>query len=574
MRVTLACCFLLPGLLILGHPSGAAAQTILVQVTELETGQPISGAFLSFLKDDGSLVRHALTNAEGRFLFMAGETGPFTVRAEMIGRETQEDSDLSLVGIESASVALRLPVRAIELEGIEIQAEERCRLRPEDATTTAKVWEEARKALAVQQWAESERVLEFGLVSFSRDLDPQNLRVLSEERRGSRAVSRNPIQSLSPEVLARDGFVQPVDGGEYDYFGPDARVLLSDPFLDTHCLRVTLSRDQPGSVGLSFEPVNSGGPPDIEGVFWISTEDWHLQFLEYAYTWSPYGEARGRARGRVEFEALPSGAWVIRQWWIRMPMMARRHSGGQRFGGTGLEVIGYREVGGQINEVSTLNHVSLFEASWGTLTGTVWDSTRAGPLEGAEVYLDGTGYSAPTDSRGHFELRGLPEGRFLAKFRHPRLDSLNVIMDGAEVTLRPGTRTDLTMTIPSLGTLATSMCEGMESGPGTGTLVGEIGLPENGDPLPGVRIQVTWNPSLGARPTGSSSLRTDLMIFGDRVGLETASNPRGWYTACGVPAGLTLEVLAEISAERTQTLHVLIDPGEIRRLDFRLPSGG
>ena len=574
MRVTLACCFLLPGLLILGHPSGAAAQTILVQVTELETGQPISGAFLSFLKDDGSLVRHALTNAEGRFLFMAGETGPFTVRAEMIGRETQEDSDLSLVGIESASVALRLPVRAIELEGIQIQAEERCRLRPEDATTTAKVWEEARKALAVQQWAESERVLEFGLVSFSRDLDPQNLRVLSEERRGSRAVSRNPIQSLSPEVLARDGFVQPVDGGEYDYFGPDARVLLSDPFLDTHCLRVTLSRDQPGSVGLSFEPVNSGGPPDIEGVFWISTEDWHLQFLEYAYTWSPYGEARGRARGRVEFEALPSGAWVIRQWWIRMPMMARRHSGGQRFGGTGLEVIGYREVGGQINEVSTLNHVSLFEASWGTLTGTVWDSTRAGPLEGAEVYLDGTGYSAPTDSRGHFELRGLPEGRFLAKFRHPRLDSLNVIMDGAEVTLRPGTRTDLTMTIPSLGTLATSMCEGMESGPGTGTLVGEIGLPENGDPLPGVRIQVTWNPSLGARPTGSSSLRTDLMIFGDRVGLETASNPRGWYTACGVPAGLTLEVLAEISAVITQTLHVLIDPGEIRRLDFRLPSGG
>jgi hypothetical protein len=147
-------------------------------------------------------------------------------------------------------------------------------------------------------------------------------------------------------------------------------------------------------------------------------------------------------------------------------------------------------------------------------------------------------------------------------------------MEGAEVVVQPGTRTDLTMTIPSLGTLATSMCEGMESGPGTGTLVGEIGLPENGDPLPGVRVQVTWNPSLGARSNGSSSGRTDLLIFDDRVGLETASNPRGWYTACGVPAGLELEVLAEISPERAQILHVLIEPGEIRRLDFRLPSGG
>lgn len=574
MRISRTCRFLAPALLLLGHPLGAPAQTVLVQVTELETGHPIPGAFLSLLKEDGSLVRHALTNAEGRFLLMAGEAGPFTIRAEMIGRETREETGLSLAEVENAAVHLRLPVRAIELEGIRVEAEERCRLRPENATITAKVWEEARKALAVQRWAESERVLEFGLVSFSRDLDPQNLRVLSEERRASRAVSRNPIQSLSPEVLARDGFVQPVDGGQYDYFGPDARVLLSDTFLDTHCLRVTRSRDLPGSIGLSFEPVNKGGAPDIEGVLWISTEDWRLQFLEYSYTWSPYAEARGKARGRVEFEALPSGAWVIRRWWIRMPMMARRHSGGQRWGGTRLEVIGYREVGGEITEVSTLNHVSLIEASWGTLTGTVWDSTRAGPLEGAEVFLDGTGYSASTDSIGRFELRGLPEGRFLVRFRHPRLDSLNVVMDGAEVVLRPGIRMDLTMTIPSLATLAASLCEGLEAGPGTGTLVGEVGSSVSGDPLPGVRIQVTWNPSLGARPTVGSSGRSDLLTFGDRVGLETASNPKGWYTACGVPAGLELEVLAEIPDQRALALHVLLDPGEIRRLDFRLPSGG
>ena len=29
---------------------------------------------------------------------------------------------------------------------------------------------------------------------------------------------------------------------------------------------------------------------------------------------------QGVARGRVDFEQLPNGAWVIRRWWIRMPL--------------------------------------------------------------------------------------------------------------------------------------------------------------------------------------------------------------------------------------------------------------
>jgi hypothetical protein len=571
VRVFWTCCFLFLGILTPGHADRVLAQAILVQVIEFETGQPIPGAFLTFHGADGTFVRNALTNSEGRFLFQAGNLGPFTIKAEMIGRETREKTGFTLSGPGETTLTLTLPVHAIQLEGVQIRAESRCQLRPENATTTAQVWEEARKALAVQQWAESERVLEFAMVSYSRDLHPQTLAVEAEQRRASRGVSRNPIQSLSPEVLARDGFVQPVDGGEYDYFGPDARVLLSDAFLDTHCLSVTQTSERPGSIGLVFEPVNNGETADIEGVFWLSTASWQLQFLEYGYTWSPYPESQAQARGRVEFEVLPNGAWVIRRWWIRMPMMARRHSGGERFGGTGLEVVGFREVGGEIEEVSTLNQVRLVEASWGTLTGTVWDSTAPGPLPGARVYLEGTGYSVFTDEQGHFELRGLPRGRFLAKFRHPRLDSINVAMDGAVVVVRPGTRTDLTMTIPSRETLATAMCDGMEAGPGTATLVGRVGTPSSGDPLPGVRIQVSWNPALGGRANGG---RVDLFTVGSRIGLETATTPNGWYTACGVPAGLELEVLAEPPGGVTQTRQVMAEPGEILRLDFRVPSGG
>jgi len=571
VRVSRTSCFLLLSILLLAPLTEARGQTILVQVTEDETGQPISGAFLSLLRADGALVRHALTNDQGRFLFAAPDAGPFTIQAEMIGRETRQVPNLVPGLAGGRSVELSLPVRAIELEGIQVQAEARCQLRPEEATTTAKVWEEARKALVVQQWAERERVLEFGVVSYSRDLDPRTLQVLSEERRGSRAVSQNPIQSLAPEVLVQDGFVQQVEDGQYDFYAPDPRVLLSDPFLDTHCLQVTNSSQHPGLVGLQFEPVNPGGPPDIEGVLWVARENWRLRALDFAYTWSPYDQARGRARGRVEFEALPSGAWVVRKWWIRMPAIAQR-TGVQRWGGDGFEVIGYREVGGEIEEISTLNRVSLIEASWATLTGTVWDSTRAQPLENAQVYLRGTGYSIRTDSEGHFELSGLPEGRYTAMFLHPRLDSLDVAMEGAEVRLAPGTRTDVTMTIPSRETLAASLCEGLGYPRESGTIVGMITAGETGGVLPGSRIQVTWDPSLSgyADGNGGSDHRDDILTFGERIGLETASNLKGWYTACGVPSDLEVEVLAERRGDASEAGRVILEPGEIRRLDLRI----
>jgi hypothetical protein len=492
----------------------------------------------------------------------------------MIGRETRTLSGLVPGLAGGRIVSLDLPVRAIELEGIQVQAEGRCQLRPEEATTTAQVWDEARKALEVQQWAENERVLEFAVVSYSKELDPRTLEVLSEERRATRSVSRNPIQSLPPEVLLQRGFVQHTEEGQYDFYAPDPQVLLSDPFLDTHCLEVTRSRSHPGSVGLRFEPVDVDGTPDIQGVLWVSAEDWQLQSLDYVYTWSPYGQARGRARGRVEFEALPSGAWIVRKWWIRMPAVAQR-TGVQRWGGDGFDVIGYREVGGEVSEISTLNRVSLIEASWATLTGTVWDSTRARPLENAQVYLRGTGYAIRTDSLGHFELSGLPEGRYTALFLHPRLDSLNVAMEGAEVLLSPGTRTDLTMTIPSEETLAAASCQGMGYGRETATVVGRIMMDPGGGVIPGARVELTWHPAVAGNGngTGSSSERTDLIPFGDRIGLETASNLQGWFTACGVPSDLEIQILAQGRGEASHSERTLLEPGEIRRIDLRIPSG-
>lgn len=125
------------------------------------------------------------------------------------------------------------------------------------------------------------------------------------------------------------------------------------------------------------------------------------------------------------------------------------------------------------------------------------------------------------------------------------------------------------MTIPSYETLAAGLCED-ERGEGDGTLVGEVRSHGTGSPIPAARVQVTWEtPPSGTR---ESSLldRPDVYSFGDRLGVETATNPAGWYTACGVPSDLDLEVVAEFLDRGTDTLFARLAVGDSRRLDFEL----
>src|SRR5204863_6719977 len=61
------------------------------------------------------------------------------------------------------------------------------------------------------------------------------------------------------------------------------------------------------------------------------------------------------------------------------------------------------------------------------LRGVVYDSLiSAAPLEGAEVWVEGTNRTARTDAAGRFELTALAAGHYRLSFDHPLLDSIGV----------------------------------------------------------------------------------------------------------------------------------------------------
>ena len=338
---------LLAAILLCPIQSPGSAQSVSLQVIQAESRSPVSGAFVSLLGSDGRVLRNALTNDDGRFQFPLPDPGTFQIRAEMIGRETRLSPLLSVLEGENRLIVLPLSVHAIPLKGIEIEADGRCQLRPEEASEIYRVWEEARKALRVQEWTEEKELFRFQITSYDRELDARARRERKQHRKETSEESRNPIRSLPVRELMAGGFVRALEDGGHQYFGPDATVLLSDLFLDTHCFRLKRSWRNWGAIGLVFEPVGSPDFPDIEGVLWIDEDTAGLRFLEYSYTWAPWEEARGVAGGRVEFESMPNGAWVVSKWWIRMPIMVRGPEDDSP-----IWVDGIRESGGEVVQVS------------------------------------------------------------------------------------------------------------------------------------------------------------------------------------------------------------------------------
>ncbi|HUG41571.1 MAG TPA: carboxypeptidase regulatory-like domain-containing protein [Longimicrobiales bacterium] len=440
--IVLAMC-LVPPLL-----PGASAQSLVVEVTAVESGAPLAGAFVSLLDDEGRVFRSGLTNEAGRFVFAAADPGPFRVRAEMIGRVSRVSATVAAGPGDTGRVSLDLRSHAIPLAEIRVDGDSRCRLRPDEASVLQRVWDEARTALAVQSWAEGEGLYELEISTYERDLDAEGRRVERETRRGTGVVTRIPFASLPPDELLSGGFVRRLDDGGYLYYGPDATVLLSDPFLDTHCFRLTRSAERPGTIGLAFEPAGAGDRPDIRGTFWLDEGSGNLEVIEYQYARAPYPEAEGVAGGRVEFEALPDGGWMIQRWAIRAPLLARQHAlAGAR--DTGIRLVGIRETGGEV----------LSRAERGSLRGVVWDSTRAAPLTGASVRLSGTPYATVTDRDGSFLLDQLPPGVFTIAFSHPRLDSLGIALPDVEAEVTAGRTAEVALAIPSRATILAAFAQ-------------------------------------------------------------------------------------------------------------------
>jgi hypothetical protein len=595
---TLARCTLLAAL----APVAAHAQTVVGRVLDAR-GAPLPSTVVALLDSARRPLEGALTGDDGAFTLRAPRPGRYWVVGERVGSAGATSLPLTLGAADTARVTLTMG-RAPRVAAMRITARERCRVRPEEGSQAAALWADVRTALANASLALDTRAFAFTLERVQRTREPDHGRLRHDERTlapGERTLFASApaaeLQRLgwvratrlvaSDTMLPTPGAPAPSDAADDEgaanaglqFFGPDARTLVDDAFVDAHCVRATPApKERPGQLGLAFEPVGSRRPrlPDIRGTLWVDTATRELRDLEFAYTDLAPELMRRRPGGSVRFARLPNGLWYVERWELRMPVLQPDERTGR------VRFEGMREVGGRTLLDGDLPPVPSDVA---LLTGMVVDSTRdLAPVAGARVRVAGTPYAAITNALGLFRLELPQAGTATLALEHPRLAALGVPAAGA-ASLVLGRETMVAAAFPSVATVRARLC-GPDAPPGSGVIVGAVwwppqeveremaarlarvargerGQPRHPEPVPAnagapwrggrVELQVPHD-AAGSDAAGSDAVSK---ATGFRV---ARTDHRGHFRYCGVPTGRPLRLHVPTGRQQLHEWEIVAQP--------------
>lgn len=545
--------------LVFGLPFQAEAQTVVVRVVERESMQPTFGALAYLVDAGGGTVKNTLTDERGRALFTNVPAGAYRVRVEMIGMSTAESDLFDLRSGMTHTDEFRLESSAIQLEGLEVELEAgRCRVRPGgEGLVVAQVWDEARKALSAAAFTDQRGTYRYELIRYERQLNRGGV-ILDEQQVKREGYMATPFESRPADDLAINGYVQR-DGRDYVYYAPDADVLLSDEFLDAHCFRLAGRDPATNFVGLGFEPTGDDkSVPDIAGTLWIDSETAELGWLDFQYQFLQPEMMTPDVGGRVDFERMPNGMWIVPEWWIRMPVMSTQTD----FQGNTLPYVAqYHQTGGLVVAAREAGGRSLGQrAETGGIEGVVTDSLGA-PMRGVRVGVIGSNQEVYTTAEGSFSITGLTAGRYQIRFVASDLEQLGFLPEPVTRDVIRGEMSSLEYHMPSIGDVFFEACRGTERAEASAVLMGTV-VDSRGRPVPDATVRIQW---VGYFAGGGGDIEiNNLPLLGETTdGFEATAEQSGAFRFCNVPTGQRITMYAVHGDSRSDDFELTIPSYEV-----------
>lgn len=560
-------------------PAAALSQSVQGTVTDRASGLPVAGMVVHLLDATGAAVAATMSDDSGAFNLRAPAPGTYRLRAEAVGVFSETSPELRLIEAVTMTYAFVFGGRTRDLPAVRIVEKQRCVSAPDAGIAVAALWDEIRKALTATHLTTAAARYRYNLLQYEREIDVKSQLVRRSRSWERTGLNEEPYGSLPAESLATHGYVQVTPQGTW-YYAPDARTFLSDAFMRTHCLKpAEPTNERGGLVGLAFEPVEKRDRPDVRGTLWLDARTSELQYLEFAYTGLPRSVSEHFFGGRVEFDRLPSGAWVVERWHIRMPKLARelryRTSPVLEMGvpprltPVSEEVVtAIVERGGEVKDRVPAN-MEVARSEFASLSGSVYDSTSGGSLTGADIWLEVPGRAVPvgralTDSAGAFRIDSIQPGDYILSITHARLDTLGASLAPVPLALAAGESLQLEFSIPSPATIGLSMCT--QPLPAGAALVrGSVRRDRGGAPVPGARVLARWE---GEWRAVAGALTTVLKE------LSSTTDESGHFTLCGLPRDRPLEVRASDSRSSGEPVSLTLDSAEVTVLELLAPETG
>ncbi|HEV8509251.1 MAG TPA: carboxypeptidase-like regulatory domain-containing protein [Gemmatimonadales bacterium] len=341
-------------------PPAVPAQTVRGQLVDSISRSPLYGAFLTLIDHQGVERARAITDQAGRYVLIAPTTGVYRVRSKRIGFRPYLSAPLTLRAGESLTFNAAIDPIPIALEQVVVAGERQCDI--EAGASVAALWEEVREALAAVAWSARSPGYWYDITNFQRELTPGGRRQGEDSTWTETSYQPVPFRSVPAESLEIEGFVVVEEAG-WTYHGPDADVLLSEPFLRTHCFETRIGRGETqGLVGLAFSPARGRKLPDVAGTLWVDRQTAELRHLDFHFTNLPQRVVEPRAGGHIEFMRLPTGAWIVREWRLLMPLAAIRRA--PNIAEPMPEVVALRESGARADQIKTSTGTVVYRSAY------------------------------------------------------------------------------------------------------------------------------------------------------------------------------------------------------------------
>lgn len=564
---------------ILSAGGRAGAQDVRVEVVEASTGKPIVGANVSLLDSAAAIsLGGGFSDQRGRTDLRAPARGPYRVRADKVGYDTWTSVQLQLgdrpVLVRVGMAPTRTPAPIMP------RSETACQQLTGPGTPAGDLWVELKKALTASAMTEAQGLVPLDVDLYERVLD-RNLAIVSERAEQRTRISRRPVTGISWDQV--DSAKRGEASNNDVYRAPDAATMLSDQFVRSHCYAAIRGYGpETGLTGLEFKPARVAAQPELTGVLWLDPKANALRSLSFDYVNLPIPLRIARTTGRVEFQQLAGGQWIVPRWYIRMPRIARVNSTDVGSPAVSRDtLVGYQEVGGAARPagtppVSTGAAAAPSPASapavdsppaarQSMLTGIVYDSTTGRALSGVQVSTGGGRFKTQTRSGGGYELAidGALDDTIV--FEHPRLRLFHIAERRQSISMPAGAHGQASVIIPSYESLRKRLCGQNETGTeAQGFMAGYV-RDAAGRPVPRAHVWATWQ-ILWVEQNGR------LVSTNQQRTVETDSNSDGSYMMCGFTRNAQITAKVGMAGKNTVQEKLAFPANMVLEHDFQLGS--
>jgi protocatechuate 3,4-dioxygenase beta subunit len=536
-------------LFMMGLASGGLSQTLRGTVV-MDGGRPVSGVVVTLVDASSREVGRALTNELGEYRLTAPRPGSYRVRTLRIGFQSLLTEPIVLVAGDDITRRLAVSTLVFSLDTVRAIGRNTCKVVAGDSTSVvAAIWDQVRSALIATQLTLATRTIQSTSISYNRMLDVRSRRIGSQMMDIRSEFVTQPWRSLSADALRKSGYVYTADDSSRIYHSPDLSVLLSDEFIEDHCLRIARDSDD-RRLGIEFEPTPARrNTPEIRGTLWLDRKTNELQEMEHRYINRIRLDEERIAGGEMGFTRMRNGMWAISRWNIHMPVLSAVPVMSPTYAVLRYEVRldSIKQTGGELVAAVTtgMRRDTLWVRPRLSLRGTVLDSLSGSPVRNAIVGLAGTIQVDTTDEAGRFTIGGVLPGRYSINVTTPSLDSLNTV-DQRSVLFADSSMS-LTIRVPNARMIAGSVCgkENTATRLGAGIILGSV-MRSDSAPVANASIAAQWNEITLSSGGAGNRVRE----------AQTRTDVRGVFRICGLPTATSYTVYAKTDSAEARPVSV------------------